>query len=432
MTNTSLLQEIILSNLQSDATLDVESLKALVEGIENDVKRKELLKQHPSPIKQLPNGRWYTRINGKKYERTKKEDLENLIVNSFKTENRQTLISLFNSYLELRKQIVSPTTWRKEINYFKKYLSLSDLGQKSIEDITIDDGYTFLRYCLTIKPEMKRRYWNNLNSFLNQMFQYCIDRRMIPDNPIRNMHPRRDYFDPPKKTRDGDTVFNRIEQKCVCELAEDDALTTKVALPLGIIILFNLGLRDGELCALKWGDVEKVKESQFIHVQREMVENVTEEGKTKGVLILDHCKTPAGDRRLPVNAKCMETLNQIRELNEKKGIPTSDDDFILLRKEKGKILPCTSRCIDSRLRKYCKNAGMSVIKSPHDIRRTVLTNLYQAGMPLKKIQEFAGHATLQQTLEYLRNMDDDLDTLKYVETLSEENPTDIIPFRRPA
>ena len=64
---------------------------------------------------------------------------------------------------------------------------------------------------------------------------------------------------------------------------------------------------------------------------------------------------------------------------------------------------------------------MTVIKSPHDIRRTVLTNLYNVGMPLKKIQIFAGHSTLQQTMDYIRISEDDLDMLRYLNTLSDNS-----------
>ena len=42
----------------------------------------------------------------------------------------------------------------------------------------------------------------------------------------------------------------------VTQLAEKDCESTGKTEPLGIIVLFNLGLRDGELCALKWRDIE--------------------------------------------------------------------------------------------------------------------------------------------------------------------------------
>ena len=75
---------------------------------------------------------------------------------------------------------------------------------------------------------------------------------------------------------------------------------------------------------------------------------------------------------------------------------------------------------------------MEIIKSPHDVRRTVLTNLFMANMPLKKIQEFAGHNSLKQTMDYIRITDDALDMSQYLETLSEEVECTIVQFKKEA
>ena len=39
--------------------ISLESIESLVERLKNDMKRKEILSRHASPIKKLPNGRWY-------------------------------------------------------------------------------------------------------------------------------------------------------------------------------------------------------------------------------------------------------------------------------------------------------------------------------------------------------------------------------------
>ena len=75
---------------------------------------------------------------------------------------------------------------------------------------------------------------------------------------------------------------------------------------------------------------------------------------------------------------------------------------------------------------------MDIIKSPHDIRRTVLTNLYMAHMPLKKIQEYAGHSSLKQTMDYIRITDDDMDMMQYLNTLSDESLENVISIRKNA
>ena len=76
-----------------------------------------------------------------------------------------------------------------------------------------------------------------------------------------------------------------------------------------------------------------------------------------------------------------------------------------------------------------KKAGMPVIKSPHDVRRTVCTNLYLNGMPPKRIQKVMGHETLEQTLEYIRSTNDDLEDSQFFNLLNQAAPDNVIPMK---
>lgn len=426
--------QISLQNHLVQDKISIEELEALVEREKEEMRRKEILAKHTSPIVQLPSGRWYTRIHGKKKERVNLEDLENLIIEEYRQQELKTLQSIYPDFLERRKMEVAPTTWSKDIRYFNTFISASPIAQKQLKDLTLSDGYRFLDFCLGKKEDLKRKYWNNIMGTLNMIIQFAIDEGYITRNPFINMRPRKDLFTAKTQTRDGDTVFTKVEQEKVCRLAEEDSLLTGKAEPLGIILLFNLGLRSGELCALKWSDIEtNIHGNYIIHVQREQVVHMNDNGKNDGYEMLDHTKTPAGDRRLRCNSKVVETLSKVKSLNETNGISTGLNDFIFVRKKNDQILNCTSRSFDPRLRKYCRKAAMPVIKSCHDIRRTVLTKLYEAGMPLKKIQEYAGHSTLKQTMDYIRISDDDLDVYNYLESLSDTSLlTNVVEFKREA
>lgn len=74
-----------------------------------------------------------------------------------------------------------------------------------------------------------------------------------------------------------DTVFSKDEQQLVCTSAYDEAFGKSSNIPLGILILFNPGLRVGELCALKWQGIETSYKGTYIHVQREVVNNITDD-----------------------------------------------------------------------------------------------------------------------------------------------------------
>ena len=59
---------------------------------------------------------------------------------------------------------------------------------------------------------------------------------------------------------------------------------------------------------------------------------------------------------------------------------------------------------------------MPELKSQHDIRRTVITNLYYKGVPLKEIQRIAGHSSLNMNMSYIKFQDNDNDA-DYMERL---------------
>lgn len=380
----------------------------------------ELLNQHTSPITLLPSGYYYTRLGGRKIQRRHKKDIEDEIVKYYDSRYK-TLRTIYPEYLEGRKIEVANTTWKKDVYNFNTYIENSKLGDTPLPNITLADGYTFLEHCKSLYPAMKSKYWHCIRGTLNSMFQYAIDRLYISNNPIHNLKPKKDFFAPATKTKDSDTVFSQSEMVAVTQLAEKDCESTGKSEPLGIIVLFNLGLRDGELCALKWRDIEFYRGKAYIHIQREMVAHIDDTGAAHGFEVLSHCKSEAGDRRIQLNDKAIDTFNRIKLINKANSLPTTDDDYIFLRHYKEEIKFCTPRSFDPRVRKYCRQAGMTVIKSPHDIRRTVLTNLYNVGMPLKKIQIFAGHSSLQQTMDYIRISEDDLDMLRYLNTLSDNS-----------
>jgi len=60
------------------------------------------------------------------------------------------------------------------------------------------------------------------------------------------------------------------------------------------------------------------------------------------------------------------------------------------------------REIDHCIRKMYRKAGIEV-KSAHDIRRTVASELYAGGVMDETIREYMGHSDLKTTYEYILN-----------------------------
>lgn len=253
------------------------------------------------------------------------------------------------------------------------------------------------------------------------MFQYAIQLKIISVNPIESLNIHRDKFIPKIIKKETDLFFLENEEHLVKMFAYQDYKITKNSLPLAIPLLFLTGIRDGELCGLHWRDIE----GDYLHVQSEIVEQIDKDGNFNGYRWVDHCKSQAGDRLIPLSKEAKELLQTIKKNNFLNGLPISQDNFIFLRKKKNDILFCTSRCFESRIKKYCKQANMEVLKSQHDVRRTFATNLYYLGMPIKNISKLMGHETIEQTEAYIkcRTIENNFD---YMELLSKKSKSEQI------
>ena len=376
-------------NINADNTA-LEKLKALQQEVE-EMKRKAVLEKYE--IKQLPNnGRYYVTLpDGKRVKKTKKSDLENYII-GYELSKNDTLVSLFPSYLADRKMSVKPTTWEKEIFYFETFLKKSALGNMPIVDIRIKDGHEFFQYCKKIKPDIRKRYWNNIHhSFLNQMFSYAVQSDIIICNPLKEMKIKDFQFTPPLEKSETDKVYMPAEKEGIIRLIWEEYKITENPICLGILILFQTTIRVGELCGLQWGDVE----GSILKIRRQY---------TKGTLCA--LKTHASKRDLYLSDDLVKLLSEIKKANIRLGYPTDTKNFIFLRNIQNQIIPCTDRCFNGRLDKYCDMLDITH-KSCHDIRRTAITELYENCHDIKIVQSIAGHSSQTMTEQYVKYRDKD-------------------------
>lgn len=383
---------------------------------EAQMRRKDILARYE--IRPTQRG-WYSYIDGKKRERVQKEDLEQLIID-FETGKAcsklpkpgiVTIENSWNSFLTVRRKRCASGTVKLDVRHMDLYIRESSIFTADVVKLTREDAYSFFQYCKDKKEgDFKRKYWLKVQATLGALWDYYHERNLLIDNIWRDLRLHKDSFDQTVPTPDEDAIFSMEEARAVKRLAIEEANRKRSSVPLGILMMFALGLRVSELCGLQWQDVlTRPSGKMFLHIQREIA--CEEEVGNKAV---ERTKSVAGDRILTLNSYCQELLKTIKKYNIECGFDVfSPTAFILPRRRKGKVTYCTISCFKSRLERYCMKAGMTVAKSNHDIRRTCLTELYDAGMPLKQLQYFAGHETPEQTLAYIRRKND-VDTTPYM------------------
>lgn len=111
----------------------------------------------------------------------------------------------------------------------------------------------------------------------------------------------------PKANVEGITVFNKNEKSRIekCCIQSND---TK---ELGILICLNTGLRIGEICALKWENIDL--DNRVLYV-KSTLERIYDENLNKTKIILDKPKTKTSIREIPISNKLYTILKQLKKL----------------------------------------------------------------------------------------------------------------------
>ena len=211
------------------------------------------------------------------------------------------------------------------------------------------------------------------------MFEYAIRKKYLTENPMDKVQILVKFKQVVRKTGKTET-YNSDELNDLNQYLDRMYTETLDTAFLAVKLNFLLGLRVGELVALKWDDYININ---HLHIVREEVRNQV----TNQYEVVEHTKTNR-DRFVVLVPKAINILQKT----------TRTGDYIFMRD--GERL--TSRQIAYVLEKYAERQGLST-KSTHKMRKTFASNLNASGVPLDCIRELLGHSNLNTTLGYIYN-----------------------------
>ena len=375
--------------LSANIADDIINTDNVQKAIMNAQKEKMLSKKHPYKITEpkSESGRWQTYYKDANGERkiiraqTKDALLEKLIPIYFQESHLDKLIfsDLFLEWLEYNKTVTdSPNTIKRHIQHYKRYFERSELHSMPVRQI---DTLLLESECnrLVKAYSMSRKEWNNVKTILLGCFEYAVRKKYITVNPMDDVKILVKYRQVVKKTGKTET-YNTEELEMLNKYLDTMYAETEDTVFLAVKLNFLLGLRVGELGALKWEDC---KEQSHIHIVREEIRNQ----ETNRYDVVEHTKTNR-DRYVILVPKAISILEKI----PKQG------SYIFMRD--GERI--TARQIAYVLEKYAERQGVAT-KSTHKMRKTYASNLNANGVPLDCIREMLGHSSLTTTLGYVYN-----------------------------
>lgn len=182
-------------------------------------------------------------------------------------------------------------------------------------------------------------------------------------------------------------LSNKEKQKLEKYCIEQNSLKS-----LGILICLNTGLRIGEVCALRWENIDF--ESKKIHIEK-TIERIYSKEENKTIVIIDTPKSITSVRTIHINSKLYNILKQIRGKSKK-------TDFVLTGSSEHYVEP---RNYQYHFKEILKRSKVKKYKF-HTLRHTFATNCIEAGMDIKSLSEILGHADVSITLNiYVHSSD---------------------------
>ena len=213
----------------------------------------------------------------------------------------------------------------------------------------------------------------NVYRLLHCAYEYAIENDIVEKNPCK---PK-----PPTVKKKHMDAYTEEEIKDILAKAKD----TDVYLML--IILFNTGLRRGEIAALRWSDIDLDKKTMFIRRNRVIA---------NGKVYEKDPKSESGKREIPLADALVQVLKEARD----KDIEAFDED----RASTGYVIhlpdgtPYKPDSISQKWDRFSKSNGIRYLNL-HSIRHTVASQMIHKNVNCKAVQAIMGHADIKVTLD---------------------------------
>lgn len=376
------------------------------EDVLKEVKMKQnekIINQHPYKINQGKNGRWYTYLKDpespkgrRQIAKSTKEKIYEAILADYNQRNKKndlnsiTLENLYEKWMIWRRDTgTAPKTITENKNEWNRFLKSNPIAHKKVREIRMYDLEDFFMQ-ITTNHAITYKRLTNVKSMLNGLFKYGIRISLINDSPMHNV----DFAQFQTRCKPENSV------KDIYTLAEREAILQYLSAKTDIYsfaaqLAFYLCVRVGELITLKKSDID-IQDNKIYILRSARKQQILQDDLTFSPVeytVEERIKgnKAQGFRFIPLTPQSKKLIEKIMDLYP-------DGDYLFMRN--GHTLYTDS------FNRYLKNKVCMPLKIPyrssHQIRFTVATLLYEAGIPINQISAMLGHSETRTTMHYIR------------------------------
>lgn len=312
----------------------------------------------------LKDSKKYGYVYGRTYKEVK-EKLNYARLNTEKQDDKTKLAVLCDKWLTYKEQYIKESSFVKYKNILEKYVKpyFNKISVHKIDEHIIE---AFAK-SLTVKGYSAKTVKITL-SVLEGVFLYSkIDisiKRLIPKKAQKEIH----------------ILTNNDRLKF-----EKYLLQGQDTYKIGILLSLYTGIRIGELCALKWEDIDLNAGTVKINATLQRIQDFKGISGNKTRIVITEPKTPSAKRTIPLPDFIIKRLKAVDPKNGSAFLLTGTERFT------------EPRALTYVFKKYLKESGVPDINF-HALRHTFTTRCIENDFEPKALSEILGHSSVNTTL----------------------------------
>ena len=315
----------------------------------------------------------------------------------------KTVDETFKEYLnhQLNTSEIEKSTYTNTMYYYTKYIKpyLGDYIFASVDKTVLNSWLTEL-----FKLGLSQNTIHTTYSRLKKVYNYFYNCGELLRDPFKGV----------KMPKKGEPKVSHLTQEQMDDVREAvyANLEPKDPMYVGILLAFYAGLRRGEICGLRWNDIDFYKKT--ITVRSAIA--IADSGRNG-----DYAKSPknkSSNRTFPMMPHLEEAL-----LERKKAINPKQSWFVVGDKEQFLRPTQYNRLFSEFAEEYnlVDAYGKKIV--PHALRHNFATVGIRAGMDIASLSLMMGHASRAMTLDTYGDANADalkVSSIKLADTFNEE------------
>lgn len=299
------------------------------------------------------------------------------ITTSVKSDSDKILRDLANEWLTYKRPSVKESTYVRYRHLYERHID-EQFGTIKVKDLDVNEIAMYIRSRLktNVNDGLAPKTIQDILSVYHMLISYGVESKLLsPDSiSISKNHL-------PLKISDSKVTVLLPKERIALEkyvLRQNDIRT------FGIFIALYTGIRIGELCALRWGDVDLRNGILHINNTLQRLHDYSGCSDKKTRVVISKPKTESSKRIIPLSSFLIERLS---------AFASAPNHFILTDSD----VPEETRSYLYFYKRQLSNCGLPEYTF-HTIRHTFATRCVEEGIDIKALSEILGHSNVKITM----------------------------------